>query len=59
MTGFVATLLVSPLITLIQNQGNRILGMTIYAQQIVSGISVVFSIIVVMFVRFNMIKEKD
>lgn len=58
IAGFLATLLLSPLITLIQNHGNQVLGMTIYAQQIVSGISVVFSIIIVMFVRLNMMKEK-
>lgn len=51
ITGFLATLLVSPLITLIQNHGNQVLGMSIYAQQIVSCISVVFSIITVWFVR--------
>lgn len=59
ITGFLATLLVSPLITLIQNHGNQVLGITVYAQQIVSGISVVFAIIVVIFVRFNMMKEKE
>ena len=56
--GFLATLLVSQLVSLVQNNGNEVLGMTVYAQQIVSGLAGVFAILAVLFVRINMIKEK-
>lgn len=56
--GFLATLLVSPLISLIQSNGNMVLDVTIYAQQIVSGVAGAFVILAVLFVRINMIKER-
>lgn len=56
--GFLATLLVSPLISLIQSNGNMVMDVTIYAQQIISAVAGVFAILAVLFVRINMIKEK-
>lgn len=58
VTGFVSTLLVSPLITMVQSNGNQFLGLTVYAQQITSTIGVVFIVIAVIYVRFALIKRR-
>lgn len=57
VTGFVSTLLVSPLITIVQNNGNTFLGMSVYAQQIVSIIGLVFTAVAVLYVRVILIKR--
>ena len=44
--GFFATLSVSPLVDYIQNNGNSFLGMSIYAQQLLSAISVAFVVLI-------------
>jgi len=58
LCGFVTTLLVSPLITLIQNSGNSILGFTVYAQQLLSFVGILITLGAVLFVRFMIIRKK-
>lgn len=48
--GFFTTLATAPLIALIQSNGNRVLGMTLYAQQLVSIIALVVCIISVLYI---------
>ncbi len=48
-TGFFTTLLVSPLVDLIQKNDNMLFGIKIYSQQLLSAISVVFVIIVLLY----------
>ena len=54
--GFLTTLLVSPLIMLVQTSGNSIFGITVYAQQMLSLGGMIITIIAVLFVRFMIIK---
>ncbi len=42
LVGFVTTLAVSPLVSFIQNGGNTLLGIPVYAQQVAAAISFVF-----------------
>ena len=49
--GFVTTLAVSPLISLIQQNGNHFLGLPVYAQQITAGISFVFILLTMLSAR--------
>lgn len=51
VAGFLATLAASPLITYIQEKGNCFFGFPLYAQQIVSVISVIFVICAIFCVR--------
>ena len=60
-TGFFVTLIMSPLVAFIQNNGNCIFGLSVYAQQVMSIFSfiVVLLIIVYMLVVVSKIKRKD
>ncbi len=49
--GFITTLIVSPLISLIQSSNNSIFGINVYAQQAVSVIGLIFTVIALLFVR--------
>lgn len=53
VTGFIATLLMSPLITLVQSSGNQVFGMAMYAQQITSIIAIIFILLTILFIRKN------
>jgi hypothetical protein len=44
LSGFAASLLVSPLVDYIQKNGNCFLGMQIYAQQVLSAITLLITI---------------
>lgn len=55
--GFVTTLLVSPLVSHIQSSNNSIFGINIYAQQVVSIIGLLFTVIAVLYVR-KYLKQK-
>lgn len=57
-TGFITTLLISPVVSQIQTSGNKVLGIPIYAQQFVSIIAVVITIAAVLYIRFIFIKSK-
>lgn len=57
-TGFITTLLISPVVSQIQTSGNKVLGIPIYAQQFVSIIAVVITIAAIFYIRFIFIKRK-
>ena len=46
--GFFTTLIVSPLVTYIQNNENMFLGLNVYAQQVVSTLAAIFLIILIL-----------
>ncbi len=56
--GFVTTLCFSPVVDLIQANGNRIFGITVYAQQAVSVFSLVAILAAAVFVRKKLINKK-
>lgn len=56
--GFFATLLCSPLVRLIQDRGNSIFGITVYAQQVVSAFSAAVILIAVLYVRKTLVNKK-
>lgn len=58
IAGFLATLAVTPLVTYIQNAGNRFLGMDVYAQQVLSATSFVFTILVIIYLQKVVLKLK-
>lgn len=58
LVGFVATLIVSPLVSHIQNSGNTLFGIHIYAQQVVSIIKVVVTLIAIVYIRFALTDKK-
>lgn len=55
--GFFATLCVSPLVSVIQKNGNQIFGITIYAQQILSLFGAVITGMLVIYIRRVIIKK--
>ena len=59
LVGFLATLLVSPLFYTVQKAGNRLFGVTVYAQQIVSAGSVVVVLGAILFVRVALRSEEN
>ncbi len=56
--GFCATLIGSKIVSLIQANGNMIFGMQIYAQQVLSAISLIIIIIGVFFIKFVIQKQE-
>lgn len=58
LTGFLTTLFISPLITYIQNSGNKIFGFSLYAQQFVTIIALIFTVTAIIYTRFSLIKNK-
>ena len=56
IAGFVTTLLISPLVSYIQNNGNMFLGLNIYAQQVVSAITVVLIVILIVYLNKVVVK---
>ncbi len=58
LAGFLATLAVTPLVNYIQANGNRFLGMNIYAQQVLSAISFVLAVLVIIYLQKVVIKIK-
>lgn len=57
VAGFLTTLCVSPLVAHIQQSGG-IFGMPIYAQQLVSALALVFTVIATVYTRFAFIKKE-
>ena len=55
VAGFLATLAASPLVSYIQGNGNRLFGLPLYAQQVVSIISVLFLVFAYLLIK----KEKN
>ena len=59
LTGFLTTLLASPLVSLIQNNDTKLFGFHIYAQQFVSILGFFITIAAIVFVRTFIIKKSD
>ncbi len=57
LTGFLTTLAVSPLVSHIQAKGNTFLGLNLYAQQVVSIISVALILVAIAYVRIVLIRK--
>lgn len=55
--GFVTTLLVSPLITFVQNNGNKIFGFSVFTQQLVSFFGILIIVATILFIRLGLIKK--
>lgn len=58
VAGFLATLLVSPLVDHIQNSGNVLFGLPVYAQQAVSFLGVLFTVVAIVYLRLMLMKSK-
>ncbi len=56
LVGFLTTLIVSRLVEAIQANGNRFLGMQVYAQQVTSAIAAIMTVVV--FVYLNLVVRK-
>lgn len=56
--GFAATLIISPLVSFIQSNGNYIFGIHAYAQQVLSLISFVLTIVTMIYVSISLSKVK-
>lgn len=57
VTGFLTTLCMSRLVAYIQSNNNRIFGINVYAQQVVSIISFVIILVAIIYVRTVLIKK--
>ena len=57
LIGFLTTIAISPLISSIQNNGSRFLGLSVYAQQVVSAISLVILFAATAYVHFIVIRR--
>lgn len=55
--GFLTTLCISPLVSFVQKNGNSIFGIGIYAQQLVSIVSLAFVVVTIIYVRKVLIKD--
>ena len=53
LVGFLTTLAISPLVSYIQNNGNQIFGLNVYAQQVVSAMSVFVVILTLIYFYKN------
>ena len=58
LTGFLTTLCISPLVSHIQHNGNTLFGLNIYAQQVVTVIALVFTLLLICYIRRVFIKAK-
>lgn len=56
--GFFATLCVSPLVKNVQDNGNKIFGINVFAQQILSIFSVIFICVIILYLKFVISKLK-
>lgn len=57
--GFLTTVVVSRLVSAIQENGNTFLGMSLYAQQVTSAIAVLFTVLAVLYVLFFLRGKKN
>lgn len=58
LTGFLTTLLISPLISYIQACGNKIFGIPLYAQQFVTIIALIFTVLAILYTRCILINKR-
>ena len=56
--GFLATLAASALVTAIQASGNKLFGVTVYAQQILSALGAIVGLLCALYIRLRLIKKK-
>lgn len=56
--GFLTTLLASPFVSYIQGKGNQVFGMTVYAQQLLSVVSLLIVLIIIVYNRKVIMKNK-
>lgn len=56
--GFLTTLAVSPLVSYIQQSGNKIFGISVYAQQVVSLLAFVVTVLLVVYLKLTLDKGK-
>lgn len=56
LCGFVTTLVASPLLTYIQNSGNKFFGINIYAQQVLSAVAFLLTILLIFYLNNHMKK---
>ncbi|MBE6962405.1 MAG: hypothetical protein E7445_08130 [Ruminococcaceae bacterium] len=59
ITGFAATLLVSPLVDHIQSSGNMLFGFPVHAQQVVSLLGVLFTVVATVYLRLMLMNRKS
>jgi len=59
LVGFLATLIVSPLVSHIQSAKNTLFGIPIYAQQVVSIIKVIVTLVTIVYIHFALIRKKS
>ena len=57
LSGFLITLLFSTVVTVMQQRGSQIAGITIYAQQLLSAVSLLCTLGAVAFIRFRLKKK--
>lgn len=57
--GFITTLCASPVVSAMQQNGNRIFGFTVYAQQLLSAVSAAITLLLIVFVRKVIINKKS
>ena len=57
-TGFLTTLCISPLVSYVQKNGNTIFGLPIYAQQLITTIALIFTVVAIFYTRVVFIKKK-
>ena len=55
--GFLTTLAVSPIVSAVQKNSNTVLGMNIYAQQILSALAFVMTMLTMLYVTLSMVKK--
>jgi len=57
LTGFLTTLCASPLVVQIQKNGNSFLGISVYAQQVVTVIALLMTVLAILYIRFVFINK--
>ena len=57
--GFITALCASPVVSAMQQNGNRIFGFTVYAQQLLSAVSAAITLLLIVFVRKAIINKKS
>ena len=57
LAGFLATLAAGPLVDNIQRSGNMLLGIPVYAQQVVSVLGVLFTVVSIAYLRLAVMKK--
>ena len=55
--GFLTTLAVSPIVSAVQKNANTVFGMSIYAQQLLSALAFVMTMLTMLYVTFSMVKR--